>query len=106
MKQLLFLFLLFTVSLQAQFQVNGIVKDSETKKALPFATVTTENGFSTITDVDGKFSFIVTSQPEALTVSYVGYDSKTVSLFEIKTFFNIALSPKTDALKEVVIPAA
>jgi len=52
MKPLLFLFLFFTLSLQAQFQINGIIKDSETKKPLPFATITTENGFATISDVD------------------------------------------------------
>ena len=103
MKQLSFLFLCCTLSLQAQFQVNGIIKNSETKKPLPFANIKTEPGFSTIADVDGKFHFLLTSQPETLTVSYVGFESKTISLFEIKTFFNILLSPKVDALKEVTI---
>ena len=103
MKRLFLLFLFFTLSLQAQFQVNGIIKDSQTKKALPFATITTENGFSTIADVDGKFNFILASQPETLTVSYVGYESKTISLFEIKTFFTLYLSAKVDALKEVIM---
>ena len=103
MKRLFLLFLFFTLSLQAQFQVNGIVKDSQTKKALPFATITTVNGFSTIADVDGKFNFILASQPETLTVSYVGYESKTISLFEIKTFFTLYLLAKVDALKEVTI---
>ena len=103
MKRLFLLFLFFTLSLQAQFQVNGIIKDSQTKKALPFATITTENGFSTIADVDGKFNFILASQPETLTVSYVCYESKTISLFEIKTFFTLYLSAKVDALKEVIM---
>jgi hypothetical protein len=103
MKQLFILFFFFSLSLHAQIQVNGVIKDSETKKVLPFATITTENGFSSISDVDGKFHLSLTSQPETLTVSYVGYDSKTISLFETKTFFNILLSPKTDALKEVII---
>ena len=103
MKQLFLLFLFFTLSLQAQFQVNGIIKDSETKKTLPFANIRTENGFSTVADVDGKFNFLLTSQPETLTVSYVGYESKIISLFEIKTFFTLFLSPKINALKEVTI---
>ena len=103
MKQLSLLFLFFTLSFQAQFQVNGIIKNAETKKPLPFATIKTENDVSTIADVDGKFHFLLTSQPENLTVSYVGFESKTISLFEIKTFFNILLSPKIDALKEVAI---
>ncbi|WP_293896545.1 DUF5686 family protein [Flavobacterium sp.] len=103
MKRLFILFLFFTLTLQAQFQVNGIIKDSQTKKALPFATITTENGLSTIADVDGEFNFILTSQPESLTVSYVGYESKKISLFEIKTFFTLYLLAKVDALKEVTI---
>ena len=103
MKRLILVFLFLTLSLQAQFQVNGIIKDSETKKALPFATIKTENGFSTIADVDGKFNFVLASQPETLTVSYIGYESKTISLLEIKTFFSLYLLPKPDLLKEIVI---
>jgi hypothetical protein len=103
MKRLFLLFLLFTLSLQAQFQVNGIIKDSETKKTLPFATIITETGISTIADVDGKFNFLLASQPQTLTVSYIGYENKTISLFEIKTYFTIYLLPKIDALKEVTI---
>ena len=103
MKQLFLLFLFFTLSLQAQFQVNGIIKDSETKKTLPFANIRTENGFSTVADVDGKFNFLLTSQPETLTISYIGYEPKTILLFEIKTFFTLFLSPKINALKEVTI---
>ena len=103
MKRLSVLLLFFTLSLQAQFQVNGIIKDSETKKALPFATIKTENGFSTISDVDGKFNFLLASQPETLTVSYIGYESKTISLFEIKPYSTLYLLPKINTLKEVAI---
>ena len=103
MKRLSVLLLFFTLSLQAQFQVNGIIKDFETKKALPFATIKTENGFSTISDVDGKFNFLLASQPERLTVSYIGYESKTISAFEIKPYSTLYLLPKINTLKEVAI---
>lgn len=103
MKQLIVLFFFFSISLQAQFQINGIVKDSDTKKGLPFASITTENGASTIADVDGKFYFTLVVQPETLTVSYVGYTKKTISLYETKNFSIVLLSPKTAAIKEVVI---
>lgn len=103
MKQLIFLFLCCTLSLQAQFQVNGIIKDTQTKKALPFATISTENGVSTIADVDGKFNLLSNLQPESLTISYVGYETKTISLFEIKSFFTLYLVAKIDALQEVTI---
>ncbi|WP_284652683.1 DUF5686 family protein [Flavobacterium terrisoli] len=103
MKQLFYLFFFFSLSLQAQFQINGIVKDAETKKGLPFATITTERGTATISDVDGKFNLLLNSQPETLTVSYVGYTSQTISLFEKKAFFTLFLEPKVDELKEVVL---
>ena len=103
MKHLIVLFFLFTISLQAQFQINGIVKDAATKKGLPFATITTQNGLSTISDVDGKFYFSLAIQPQTLTVSYIGYTKKTISLLETKSYFLILLSPKIDEIKEVTI---
>jgi len=103
MKQLVFLFFFISLSLQAQFQLNGIVKDSKTEKPLPFATLKTKKGNSTITDVDGKFHFTWNNQPENLTISYVGYESKTISFSEIKPFFIIYLTPKTNELREVAV---
>ncbi|WP_162126588.1 DUF5686 family protein [Flavobacterium phycosphaerae] len=103
MKQLFLWFLLSSLSLHAQIQVNGIIKDGDSKKPLPFATISTEIGFSTVADVDGKFYFSLPSQPETLTITYVGYEAKTISLFETKSFFTVLLSPKTDVLKEVVV---
>lgn len=103
MKQLIFAFFCCTLSLHAQFQVNGIIKDSETKKALPFATIKTENGISSITDVDGKFTFQLNSQPDSITVSYVGYESKTFPLLQLKSFSTIYLNPKIAILKEITI---
>lgn len=103
MKLLIAFFLMFAFSLQAQFQINGIVKDSDTKKGLPFATITADNGMATIADVDGKFYFSLSFQPETLSISYVGYEKKTISLYETKSYFLIFLSPKTNVLKEVVL---
>lgn len=103
MKRLFLLFFFFTLSLQAQFQINGVIKDLNTNKPLPFATIKTSNGFSTISDVDGKFNFIVSTQPETLTVSYVGYETRTITSFDAKSFFAITISPATNALKEVTI---
>ena len=103
MKQLIILLFFFSASLQAQFQINGIVKDSDTKKGLPFATITTENNISAISDVDGKFQLSVLSQPETLTISYVGYSKKTISLYETKFYFLVFLSPQSDEIKEVLV---
>jgi len=103
MKRLFVLLFFFQLSLEAQIQINGIIKDSETKKTLPFATITSENGFSTISDVDGKFNFMLTYQPKSITISYVGYESKTISLVTFHSFLIIQLIPKIAELKEVTL---
>ena len=73
MKQICFLFFFITISLQAQFQVNGIVKDFSTNKPLPFATITTNEGINFISDVDGKFSISSKKKFNNFDVSYIGY---------------------------------
>ena len=103
MKQLVVFFFFFTISLQAQFQINGIVKDAATKKGLPFATIITENGLSTISDVDGKFYLSLVLQPQTLTISYIGYTKKTISISDHKPYLLVLLTLKTDEIKEVVI---
>ncbi|WP_149206134.1 DUF5686 family protein [Flavobacterium johnsoniae] len=94
--------LFFTLSIQAQFQINGIVTDSN-NKPLPFATITTSDNSNTITDVDGKFIFKTLSKSGNFTVSYIGFQSKIVALAENKKFYSISLVQKTDDLKEVIV---
>ena len=106
MKIAAILFFFCSLSLQAQFHVNGIIKDFNTKKALPFASISNKNGISTIADVDGKFNFLANSQQETLTISYVGYEPKTITTFETNSFFTIYLLPKIVALDEVAISNA
>jgi hypothetical protein len=105
MKFLCFLLLLFTLSLQAQFHIRGIVKDADSKKTLPFASIRTENGFDTITDVDGKFDINLTTQPQLISFSYLGYATKTLQSLNSQSFLTVYLLPKTDMLKEVIITA-
>ena len=50
MKPFCLLMLFFTLTIQAQFQINGIVNDSN-NKPLPFATITTSDNNNTITDL-------------------------------------------------------
>ena len=102
MKLFCFLTLFFTLTLQAQFQINGIVTDSN-NKPLPFATITTSENNTTITDVDGKFIFKISSSATSLTASYIGFKTKTIALINNKTFYSISLLQQTDDLKEVVV---
>lgn len=103
MKQLRFLFLVFSFSVQAQFQVNGIIKDSSTKKPLPFATITTSATNSTIADVDGKFSLISAKKIINFQVSYIGYTNSKIAIEDRKSFYTVLLSENNAVLKEVLI---
>ena len=102
MKPFCLLMLFFTLTIQAQFQINGIVNDSN-NKPLPFATITTSDNNNTITDVDGKFIFTSSSNITNFTVSYIGFETKVITILNNKKFYSIALSQKTDDLKEVVV---
>jgi hypothetical protein len=103
MKQLCLLFFFLTLSLQAQFQVNGIVKESTTNKPLPFATITTNNGLNTISDVDGKFSIVAAIPFTAFDVSYIGFTKARIAIEKNKNYYVVVLSQKTDNLNEVRI---
>ncbi|HEU0125941.1 MAG TPA: carboxypeptidase-like regulatory domain-containing protein, partial [Flavobacterium sp.] len=102
MKLFCFLTLFFTLTLQAQIQINGIVTDSN-NKPLPFATITTSENNNTITDVDGKFIFKISTSATTLTASYVGFQTKTIALLNSKTFYAVSLVQQTDDLKEVIV---
>lgn len=103
MKHFFLLFFFFTLSLQAQFQVNGIVKDASTKKTLPFATISTNDNTSTVSDVDGKFSLISKKKITTFQISYVGYLKNTIQTQNNKSYYIVSLVPKTDELNEVFV---
>ncbi len=104
MKQLSWLLLLFTFSLQAQFQWNGLVKDAKTNQPLPFASITSNTGVQTISDVDGKFQLLSPNPILDFTVSYLGYTPFQQVITPNKTFYVVALQEKSNDLNEVLIP--
>lgn len=103
MKHFCLLFFFFTFSVQAQFQLNGIVKESITNKPLAFATITSAAGFTTISDVDGKFSIFSKNSITSFDVSYIGHFRITVAVLKEKNYYAVFLTPKRDDLKEVFI---
>jgi hypothetical protein len=103
MKQFCLLFFFFTFSLQAQFQVNGIVRDSSTNTPLPFATIKTNDGTNTISDVDGKFSILAPVSFTSFEVTYVGFSKSVVTIQKDKRFYTVTLSQKTNNLNQVLV---
>lgn len=102
MKRYLFLLFFFTGILQAQFQINGVVKDASTNKPLSFATISSSNG-TTISDVDGKFTLQSKQNISSFSISYVGYHAVNSTVEPPKKFYSVFLSPQPDNLNEVII---
>lgn len=93
MKYLIILFLIPLLS-YSQLRVQGVVKDSQTEKALPFASI--KIGDSTkLADIDGRFSIDI-SENEILTISYTGYKTSAFAPDAKTTFYPIYLQPRTE----------
>ena len=101
MKHLIYLVLLFTCSVQAQFEITGRIIDGTTKKPLPFASVSTKNSFN-IADLDGNFNLKNISISDSITVSYVGFESQKIRAKKQKKLL-IQLNPISEKLREVNI---
>ena len=98
-----FLLAVFTLPAFAQERsISGTVSDASNKEALIGVTVQVE-GTTTgaATDIDGKFSLKV-KPGQKLIFSFVGYVTQTVVIAQQNTV-NIALSPQTQGLDEVVV---
>ena len=104
MKYFYCILLLFSLSIQAQFQLSGIVKDASSNKPLPFASIYISTGMNTISDVDGKFSITTLAPISEFTISYIGYDKKTTLTEKGRSFYQISLHQNTNNLQEVIIP--
>ena len=103
MKQICFLFFLVSLSLQAQFQVNGLVTAASTRQPLAFASVVADNGTKAVTDVDGKFTLNTKKKVSSFTVSYIGFVKSIITITINKSTYYISLDEKSDDLREVII---
>ncbi|MCF6214096.1 MAG: DUF5686 and carboxypeptidase regulatory-like domain-containing protein [Flavobacteriaceae bacterium] len=103
MRKLIFYIICFvclSTSVQAQFHISGVVKDSKTKEILPYATVITQKNLGLITDAKGHFN-IDSGQPiTKLKVTYIGYYTQEIILNRQK-FITIYLKPKVENLQTV-----
>jgi len=104
MKHLLFFLAFITCSLQAQVTISGIVKDASSLKSIPFASVSfiTEN--HTTTNVNGKFEFKTKNAIDSFTISYIGYETQTISVSN-KNYFVVLLLPKVENQSELELSA-
>jgi len=99
------LFLLIPIQAYGQFEVTGIVMDSETGEPLPAATIVIENSLKgTITNPEGHFSISVAELPAALLVSYIGYERASITIEDIQPAgITVRLKPSVTELEELVV---
>ncbi len=103
-KLFLLLAVIIATSLSAVAQsrtVTGVVIDADTDEPLVGASVLPVGSTSGVaTDMDGRFSLSVPASVKQLTVSYVGYTSKTVAASDNVT---VGLEPSATMLDQVVV---
>ena len=83
--------------------ITGVITDAGDGSTLPGATVLekgTSNG--TITDIDGKFQLTVSGDDAVLTVSFVGFETKEVTVGS-QSVINVGLGLSLSELSEVVV---
>lgn len=101
---LLFVALLIpSYSAVAQQDVSGTVTDASDGQPLPGANVAIEGtNTGTITDADGEYSLTVPGPDATLVFSFVGYQSRRVTVGDQATI-NVQLQEDVAALDEVVV---
>ena len=107
MKFLLQVMLLcFSTAVVAQTQISGTVAD-DNGQPVPGASVVLDSNTGTVTDFDGNFT-LNTSQtpPFTITVSSVGFETKSVTVSSAAQALNITLGSSSTQLDEIVVSAS
>lgn len=99
--------LFLTSNLYGQsFKVSNTIVDSRSNEKLPFANIMLVNYSIGITsDAEGRFELILPDSlsNESIRVSYIGYETLTLSISEAIIAEEINLIPKSISLEEIVV---
>ena len=94
--------IILSFSTQAQFQINGIVKNSVDNKPIAFASVKTDQGQNCISDLNGKFNVTIAANTSFIQTSFVSYQTKIESVPTSKSFYTIFLTPNNAGRQQIV----
>ena len=104
---LIMLFAASTVFAQQRTVSGTVVENDAANTPLPGATVTMMKSgvkmLSTVSDIDGKFSATVNGDIDAITVSYLGFETRTVKTVASKDNYEIMLTADAETVGEVVV---
>jgi TonB-linked SusC/RagA family outer membrane protein len=102
-KKLLFLLLLLPFCAMAQNKVEGTVLDNVSGQPIPGVNVKVKGSTTgASTDFDGKFQLSNVKSTDELTITYMGYQSQTVTVGSQKSI-TVKLEEDANQLKEVVV---
>ncbi|NJN33111.1 MAG: carboxypeptidase-like regulatory domain-containing protein [Saprospiraceae bacterium] len=97
----LFFALSYAQFAQAQYKIKGQVIDSETNEPAIFANVMVKNtAMGAQTDTAGYYELTLSTLPDSLIVSFVGYNrmAKAVNKTKVEQEINFSLRPETQNL--------
>ena len=97
----IFLFL-SSMSIYAQNNVKGIVKDTEGETLTGVYVIVKNTQQGTVTDLNGEFSVSVADLNATLEFSFIGYKSKEVPL-QGKSFVDVLMEQEIKILDEIVV---
>ncbi len=100
---LLLLAAAFNVASGQDRNLTGTITDEGTNESLPGASVVVKGtSKGATTDLDGKFSIMLTPSENTLVISYIGYETQEVNVGNVRNI-NIALVPSRTSLEEIVV---
>ncbi|MFW5944241.1 MAG: carboxypeptidase-like regulatory domain-containing protein, partial [Bacteroidota bacterium] len=100
-------FLLFSgLTASAQMQISGTVTNAETGEPIPGVSIVvkSQTSIGTTTDMDGQYSLEVPSDAETLVFSFVGMQTREVSI-DGRTTIDLEMRPEVEEMDEVVVTA-
>jgi TonB-linked SusC/RagA family outer membrane protein len=97
--------LLFCNSGIAQRKISGVVQDTKNQTPLAGATIVVSGrNNTTLSDAEGKFSIQVPKGKSLITISFVGYETRNISIGENQNNIDVRMDPSSSAkLNDVVI---
>lgn len=104
-KKFVLILLLFPFLSTAQDVIcKGQILDAHLVEPIPFANIylTTQPNIGTSSDFDGYYELLLAEVPDSITISALGYETKTIA-YTNKSIFNIKLNASAYALDAIVV---
>jgi TonB-dependent starch-binding outer membrane protein SusC len=90
-------------NVQQGINVTGVVSDANTGETLPGVSVAVRGtALGTVTDIDGRYTLLVSGPSDFLVFSFVGYTSQEIEVGSQRAI-NVGLAPAVTALDEIVV---